>query len=564
MGEVLKQYETWLQYDNLQPELMEELQQIEGNMKEIEERFYKNLEFGTGGLRGIIGAGTNRMNIYTVRKATMGLTNCIIEQGEKAIKQGVVIAYDSRRYSQTFAEESAKVLATHGVQVYLFNELRPTPLLSFAVRHLHAFAGIVITASHNPSEYNGYKVYNTDGNQITEEMAEQIYHQMTNVKDILHISVEPLDQLLEQGLIHYIGKEIDNEYAKNVRSLLLNQDLIAQSGKELSIIYTPLHGTGNKPVREILHQVGFTNLHIVKEQEHPDPNFSTVKAPNPEEREVFHLALQLAKEKNADIIMATDPDADRLGVLVKNGEEYEALNGNQLGAIILYYLLNEKAKKGILPENGVMVNTIVTSDLGEKIASAFHIATEKTLTGFKYIGEKIKEYRETGQYTFLFGYEESYGYLAGDFVRDKDAVQITAIVAEMALVYKLEGKSLLDILDEVYQRFGYYKEDLVSITLKGIEGSNKIKEIVTSFRENPPKELIGMKVKSVEDYLLSPMGLPKSNVLKIIFEDDAWIAIRPSGTEPKLKFYFSMVSNSPLSVQEKLKQLKEAVLAQLT
>ncbi len=429
----------------------------------------------------------------------------------------------------------------------------------------------MITASHNPAEYNGYKVYNQDGNQITEEMVNEIYHEIQTIANPLTIEVDAFESYLDQQQITYIGEEIDKAYDQHVESLLLNENLIREKGDQIKIIYTPLHGTGNKPVRRILSHVGFNQVYVVSEQELPDPKFSTVSAPNPEEREVFQLAIQLANKKNADIIMATDPDADRLGILVKGADDYNALNGNQLGALILYYLLQQRSEQGTLPKNAALIKTIVTSDLGEAIATKFDVTTENTLTGFKYIGEKIKEYQKTGSHTFIFGYEESYGYLIGDFVRDKDAVQITVIVAEMALFYKQQGKTLFDVLEEIYQQFGYYEEDLVSVTLKGIEGSQKIQEIVSRFRENPPKEIQGLKVKTIEDYKLqqrqdlisgeiTKLPLPKSNVIKMIMNDMSWFTVRPSGTEPKIKLYFSVNGSSKEESQSILVQLKNAVL----
>lgn len=571
MRDFHKEYERWLTYQHLHAELLEELKGIKDQTKEIEERFYKDLEFGTGGLRGIISAGTNRMNIYTIRKVTYGLAQYIKRQGEEAMARGVVIAYDSRKYSKRFAEEAAKVLVKQDIFVYLFTELCPTPMLSFAVRYLKAFSGIVITASHNPPEYNGYKVYNQHGGQITEEMADDIYFEIQHIDNILEIPVFELEQALKDNKAAMIGEEIDQKYKNQVESLLLNRDMVEQFGGELSIVYTPLHGTGNKPVRSILSHAGFKNVHIVKEQELPDEKFSTVKAPNPEEIKVFDLAIELANEINADIIMATDPDADRLGVLNKHANQYQALNGNQLGALLLYYLLNMKSEKAILPVNGLLIKTIVTSDLGAKIAEKYGVLVENTLTGFKYIAEKIQEYQETGKNVFVFGYEESYGYLAGDFVRDKDAVQIAVLVAEMALYYKQGQKNLFDVLEEIYQEFGYYHEDLVSITLKGIEGSKKIEEIVSFFRQKPPKEIGSVNVKYYEDYLLSQrvdlltdkqeeLNLPKSNVLKFFLEDQSWVAMRPSGTEPKIKFYFSTVSHSNEKSIEQIKRLKEDIL----
>ncbi len=567
----IEQYQKWLTHEKLLPEFKEELEVIAEQKAEIEDRFYKNLEFGTGGIRGIIGAGTNRMNTYTVRKATLGLAQFIVKQGQSAMKQGVVIAYDSRRFSTEFAKEAARILAMNQIKVYLFDSLRPTPVLSYAVRHLKAYSGIVITASHNPPEYNGYKVYNEDGNQITEEMAAAVLSEIASIECILDLDVESFEHLHSTQMIEIIGTEIDQAYDQLVIGLLQNQELILEKGANLNIVYTPLHGTGYEPVQRILKQVGFTHLAIVEEQKNPDPNFSTVKAPNPEERDVYELAISLAEKVHGDIIMANDPDADRLGVLVKTEKGYEALNGNQLGALLLYYLLDQRKAKGNLPANGALIKTIVTSDLGNRIAEKYQIITENTLTGFKYIGERIKEYEETNAHTFLFGYEESYGYLAGDFVRDKDAVQITVLVAEMALYYKQQGKTLFDLLESIYQEIGYYQEDLKSITLKGIDGANKINEIVALFREKQPTEIDGIMVAVIEDYLTGiahdfkeqqerELTLPKSNVIKIILEDHSWIAIRPSGTEPKLKFYFSANDQSKGEVKQKIEHLKAAVM----
>lgn len=568
----LIEYENWLKSESLDEILLLELEQIKGNTKEIEDRFYKGLEFGTGGLRGVIGAGTNRMNIYTIRKATQGLANYILSHGHEAVESGVVIAYDSRRFSKEFAEEAARILATNDITVYLFDELRPTPILSFAVRELRAFAGIVITASHNPPEYNGYKVYNQDGGQITEEDASSIYKQIERIDNILDYDVKTFEVALNEGRIAIIGAEIDREYANNVEGLLLKKELVRAKGSKLSIVYTPVHGTGFKPVRDILVNIGFNNLHIVKEQSLPDPEFSTVKAPNPEDLAVFSLALNLAKEQDADIIMATDPDADRLGVLVKVKDDYQALNGNQLGALILNYLLTEQSKQEMLQQNSVVVKTIVTSELGKLIASKYNVDIENTLTGFKYIGEKIKEYEVQGNKSYLFGYEESYGYLIGSFVRDKDAVQITSVVAEMALVYKQEGKTLFDELEKIYQEFGYHVEDLVSITLTGIEGAAKINNLVSLFRNHPPQEINGIRVEWIEDYLYQErfnllddrretLELPKSNVIKLILEDNSWVAIRPSGTEPKIKFYIATVASTYDEAKDKLENLKASINA---
>jgi len=571
MDKYLQEYNKWISTAGIDSNLLLELKNIKDNFEEIKERFYKELEFGTGGLRGVIGAGTNRMNLYTVRKTTLGLANYILSKSKEDRDKGVVIAYDSREYSKEFAEEAAKVLATNNIKVYLFNELMPTPLLSFAVRYIKAYAGIVITASHNPAEYNGYKIYNQYGGQITEKMAAEIYNLINKIDNILEYEVVSFDDAISKNQIIYIGEEIVKEYISQVEGILLNKSLIKEQGNKLKIIYTPLHGTGNKPVKKLLNSIGFTNLHVVSEQEKPDYKFSTVKAPNPEEREVFNLAIKLGIEQDADIIMGTDPDADRLGVLVKKDREYIALNGNQLGALILNYLLEEKAHKRLLTNNMVLIKTIVTSEFGKTIADKYKIQTVNTLTGFKYIGEKIKEFEKIDAH-FLFGYEESYGYLVGDFVRDKDAVQITAIVAEMSLVYKIKGKTLIDILEELYQEHGYYMEDLYSLTLKGIDGNKRINDIVALFRQQPPKEINGIEVEWIEDYLTHKrinlidgreelIDLPTSNVIKLILKDNSWVAVRPSGTEPKIKYYFGVVSANYTESVNKLNRLKEEIIS---
>ncbi len=571
MRDYKKEYYTWLDYENLEKEIMDELELIKDQTQEIEERFYKDLEFGTGGLRGIIGAGTNRMNIYTIRKLTLALANYIISQGELAIKKGVVIAYDSRKYSKEFAEETAKVLATNKIKVYLFNDLRPLPLLSFAVRDLRTFAGIVITASHNPPEYNGYKVYNENGSQITESVAEMIYKEINKINNSLDIKVIDLEEAIENGKLRIISEEIDNKYIKLVEELLLHKDYINKYGENLKVVYTPLHGAGNKLLQQTFDDIGFKNLYIVKEQETPDPEFSTIKVPNPENPEVFKLAIKLAKQVNADLVMATDPDADRMGLLVNIDGNYQALNGNQLGVLVLNYLLSEKTAQGTLSDDYIVIKTIVTSELGRKVAQKYGINTVDTLTGFKYIGEKINNYELEGKMKFLFGYEESFGYLAGNFVRDKDAIQIAALVVEMAIFYKQSGLTLFDILEKIFKEYGYYAEELVSIKLKGIEGSKRIDDILTYFRQKTPEDISGQRVEYVEDYLsqekrdrknnkISHLNFPKSNVLKLILEDNSWIAIRPSGTEPKIKIYFSANGISNIEVYKKLNNMKEKII----
>lgn len=568
-----EQLKKWLTFEQLDSELKGLLNKMKENEKAAEDAFYKNLEFGTGGMRGELGPGTNRLNIYMVRKATEGLARYIDENGESAKKRGVVVAYDSRHKSPEFALEVAKVLGKHGVKTYIFNELRPTPELSFAVRHLQAFAGIVITASHNPPEYNGYKVYGEDGGQIPPQAADTIISYVNAVENELTVPILEEAELLEQGLLSYIGEEIDKAYVGALQTIQLNRELVENVGSELKIVFTPLHGTANKPVRDGLAAFGFTNVTVVKEQELPDPNFSTVKSPNPEEHAAFELAIQYGKKIDADLLMGTDPDADRLGVAVKNSSgEYVVLTGNQMGALMLHYLLSQKKEKGLLPENGVVVKTVVTSEIGRAIASSFGLETIDTLTGFKFIGEKINEFEQTKSHTFQFGYEESYGYLIGDFVRDKDAVQSAIFAAEVAAFYKAQGKSLYDGLLEIFETYGFYKESLESLTLKGKDGAEQIAGILSAFRDNPPKEVAGVKVVAVEDYQsnektnlldgkVESIQLPTSNVLKFHLEDGSWFTVRPSGTEPKAKFYFAVKGQSLINSQELLENLQGEVMS---
>jgi phosphoglucomutase len=554
----------WMEYKNLDPELKSQLEDLAKDEKQLEEAFYKNLEFGTGGMRGEIGAGTNRMNIYTVRKASAGLAAYIEEHGEEAKKRGVVIAYDSRHKSPEFALEAAKTLATRGIQTYVFDELRPTPELSFAVRYFNAFSGIVITASHNPPEYNGYKVYGSDGGQLALEPADQLVAKVNEIENELVIEVDQEKPLRDAGLIITIGAEIDQAYIEKLRTISENPDLAQES--DIKIVYTPLHGTGNKPVRNALTALGFKNVHVVKEQELPDAEFTTVKSPNPEEHAAFELAIRDGKEIGADLLIATDPDADRLGIAVLNNEgEYQVLTGNQTGALLLDYLLSQKQAKGILPKNGVVLKTIVTSEIGRTIATSYDLPTVDVLTGFKYIAEKINEYKTTGDHNFLFGYEESYGYLIGDFVRDKDAVQAAILATEVCAYYKKQGISLYEGLMQVFEKYGYYQEGLRSLTLKGKEGAEMIQQILASFRSEPLKSLGSLTVQASEDYQTSlrltsdgkeeAIDLPKSNVLKYIFEDGSWVCLRPSGTEPKVKFYFGVDSKSLEESKQKLNEV---------
>ncbi|MDU0156830.1 phosphoglucomutase [Bacillus cabrialesii] len=565
-----KSYERWKQTEHLDPELKERLTELEGNEQALEDCFYKNLEFGTGGMRGEIGAGTNRMNIYTVRKASAGFAAYISQQGEKAKKRGVVIAYDSRHKSPEFAMEAAKTLATQGIQTYVFDELRPTPELSFAVRQLNAYGGIVVTASHNPPEYNGYKVYGDDGGQLPPKEADIVIDQVNAIENELTITVDDEKALKEKGLIKIIGEDIDKVYTEKLTSISVHPELSKEV--DVSVVFTPLHGTANKPVRRGLEALGYKNVTVVKEQELPDSDFSTVTSPNPEEHAAFEYAIKYGEEQNADILIATDPDADRLGIAVKNDQgKYTVLTGNQTGALLLHYLLSEKKKQGILPENGVVLKTIVTSEIGRAVASSFGLDTIDTLTGFKFIGEKIKEYEASGQYTFQFGYEESYGYLIGDFARDKDAIQAALLAVEVCAFYKKQGMSLYESLINLFNDYGFYREGLKSLTLKGKQGAEQIEAILASFRQNPPQKMAGKQVVTAEDYAVSKrtllkenkeeaIDLPKSNVLKYFLEDGSWFCLRPSGTEPKVKFYFAVKGTSLEDSEKRLASLTDDVM----
>lgn len=557
---------TWNQFDKLPEELKGQLQKLSD--VELEDAFYKNLEFGTGGMRGEIGVGTNRMNIFTVRKASAGLATYIEAFGQEAKDRGVVIAYDSRHKSSEFAMEAAKTLATKGIQAYVFDELRPTPELSFAVRHLNAFSGIVITASHNPPEYNGYKVYGPDGGQLPLEGADKVIEKVDAISNELTIEVRDEQELKDQGLIKIIGADVDQAYLEQLVTISENPALAKET--DLQVVFTPLHGTANKPVRSGLKAFGYENVTVVKEQELPDPQFSTVKSPNPEEHAAFELAIEAGKKVNADLLIATDPDADRLGIAVKNETgEYEILTGNQTGALLLHYLLENKMAKGTLAENAVVLKTIVTSELGATIAASYGVPTIDVLTGFKFIAEKINEYDSTNEHSFLFGYEESYGYLIGDFARDKDAIQASLLATEVSAYYKKQGKSLYEALLMIFDKYGYYQEGLRSLTLKGKSGAETINKTLESFRAEPLEELIGLKVTKTEDYLTSTryeggseeqIDLPASNVLKYFFEDGSWVCLRPSGTEPKIKFYFGVKGSSLTEGKEKLKSIEDAFM----
>jgi phosphoglucomutase len=555
-----EKYEMWLESPYVDEKIKDELKAIEKNDSEIEDRFYKDLEFGTGGMRGKIGAGTNRMNILTVSKATQGISNYINEKYPNDYNK-VAIAYDSRHMSIEFAQTTACVFAANGIEVYLFESLRPTPELSYAVRYFKCKAGVVITASHNPSEYNGYKVYDEHGGQVTKD-AEYIINKINDV-ELENIKIS---QYQHNDNIKLIGNEVDELYISEIKKL----SLLSEVDKDLKIVYTPLHGTGNKLVRKILQEMGYRNVTVVKEQENPDSDFSTVKSPNPEEISSFEIAIGLAKEVNGDIIIGTDPDCDRVGLVVKNKDEYIALNGNQTGALLLNYILTTLKNKGRIPNNGAIIKTIVTSEIGRLIASSFGVTTLDTLTGFKYIAELIQSFEENQEYEFLFGYEESYGYLSGTFVRDKDAVIASMLICEMSAYYKTKNKTLIDILDSLYSEYGYFKEETLSLSFNGISGQNRMKMIIEYFRENKINSLAGKKIPFVYDYKMGivsnlangqieKINYPKSDVLKFSFDDGSWFVLRPSGTEPKLKVYFSIKGENEENALVTLQMAKEEI-----
>ena len=553
----MEKYKQWLDNPYFDEETKKELLSIENNEKEIEDRFYKNLEFGTGGLRGVIGAGTNRINKYTVRRATYGLANYILNKcGEEGKTKGVVIAYDSRYKSEEFSTETAKTLAACGIKAYIFDSLRTTPQLSFAVRHLGCVAGVVITASHNPPEYNGYKVYWTDGGQVCPNIAEEIIKEVNKIEDYSTIPTTDKDN----ELITLLDDKVDRAFIDAVKEQVIRQDIIDKVGKDMKIIFTPIHGTGNLPIRKALDEVGFKNVAVVKEQEMPDCKFSTVEYPNPEEKAVFDIAIEMAKKDGADIIIGTDPDCDRVGVVVKNTEgEYVVLNGNQVGSLLVDYVISNKIEQIKTMNNPTIVKTIVTSELGANIAKSYGVSSVDTLTGFKFIGEKIHQYETTNEATFIMGYEESYGYLVGTHARDKDGVVSALLISEMAAYYYDKGMTLYEGLQEVYKKYGYYKEELKSITLKGIDGMEKIKSIMSHFRNADIKEIANIKVAQLIDYKEGIKDLPKSDVLKFILEDNSWIAVRPSGTEPKIKFYFGCNGDKQIEVDNKLNSIMKFI-----
>lgn len=563
-----EKYNMWINSDIINEETKNELRGI-SDEKEIEDRFYQDLDFGTGGLRGVIGAGSNRMNIYTVAKATQGFANYLNNNFEDP---SVAIAYDSRNMSKEFAKAAALTLCANDVKVYLYESLRPTPVLSFTVRELKCKGGIVVTASHNPKIYNGYKVYDEFGGQVTDEKANIIINCVNDVDDFSKIKNIEESVAIEKGLLEYIGEDVDKVYYEKVKGLTIRTDLVKEKAKNLNVIYTPIHGSGNVPVRSVLEQLGYSNVKVVKEQEAPDGNFPTASYPNPENPDVFELAMKMAETENPDIIFGTDPDCDRIGVVVKdNFGKYKVLTGNQTGLLLTHYILSSLKETNKLPKDGVVIKTIVTTEGARRIAEDFDIELMDVLTGFKYIGEKIREFGEAGNKTYLFGFEESYGYLAGDFVRDKDAVIAAMLVCEMCLHYKEQGKSLYDALIELYDKYGYFKETLVSLELKGKEGQEKIASCIEALRHNPINEVNGVKIVKRLDYKLSveediannektDIDLPKSNVLKYILEDSSYFVVRPSGTEPKMKVYLAVKSNSLDNAEKDIVSFKEKVM----
>ncbi len=571
----MKAYEYWLSDPYFDAETKKELEGIRGNEKEIEDRFYKDLEFGTGGLRGIIGAGSNRMNIYTVRKASQGLANFILKEGTQA--KGVAIAYDCRFMSPEFADVAALCLAANGIKAYVFDSLRPTPELSFALRTLGCTAGIVVTASHNPPEYNGYKVYWEDGAQVASPRDKAIIDEVNAVGDYSNAKTMDLEEAKAKGLYEVIGKEIDDKYIAELKKLIIHPEIIEEMANDIKIVYTPFHGTGNVPVQRILKELGFKHVYVVPEQEEPDPKFTTLDYPNPEDPKAFEYALRLAKEKGADIVMATDPDADRLGVYSIDSKtgEYQCFTGNMSGMLIAEYRIRELAAMGKLPKNGAFVKTIVTTNLADPVAEDYGLKLIEVLTGFKYIGEQIKLFEQNKTNEYVFGFEESYGCLVGTHARDKDAVVAVMCLAETAAYAKKHGKTLWDEMIRIYDKYGYYKEGIHTVTLKGVDGAEQIKNIMEKIRNDPPKEFGELKVKEFRDYDADTTlniatgekgktGLPKSNVLYFDLENNSWCCVRPSGTEPKIKFYMGVKGSSLEDAEKKLEALKKDVIDRLS
>ncbi|EOW2822221.1 phospho-sugar mutase [Streptococcus pyogenes] len=561
-------FQKWLDFEQLPDYLRQELLSMDEKTKE--DAFYTNLEFGTAGMRGYIGAGTNRINIYVVRQATEGLAKLIETKGEEAKKRGVAIAYDSRHFSPEFAFESAQVLAQHGIKSYVFEALRPTPELSFAVRHLNAYAGIMVTASHNPAPFNGYKVYGQDGGQLPPADADALTDFIRAIENPFAVELADLDESKSSGLIQVIGEDVDMEYLREVKDVNINQDLINNFGKDMKIVYTPLHGTGEMLTRRALAQAGFESVVVVESQAKADPDFSTVKSPNPESQTAFALAEELGREVDADVLVATDPDADRLGVEIRQPDgSYKNLSGNQIGAIIAKYILEAHKTAGTLPENAALAKSIVSTELVTKIAESYGATMFNVLTGFKFIAEKIQEFEEKHNHTYMFGFEESFGYLIKPFVRDKDAIQAVLLVAEIAAYYRSRGLTLADGIDEIYKEYGYFAEKTISVTLSGVDGAAEIKKIMNKFRENGPKQFNNTDIVLLEDFqkqtatkndgTISNLTTPPSNVLKYTLADDSWIAVRPSGTEPKIKFYIATIGDTLDIAQEKIANIETEI-----
>ena len=560
-----KVYEQWKSFDGLDGYLKDELVKIEGNRDEIEDRFYKTLEFGTAGLRGVLGAGTNRMNVFTVRQATAGLAEYIKKTGHT--ERGVVIAYDSRHFSPEFALEAAKVLCANNIKVYLFESLRPTPELSFSVRHLHCIAGIVITASHNPAKYNGYKVYGEDGGQMPLDAANAVTEEIRKTDMLTGPSVMDEKEALSKGLLTYIGEDVDREYLASVFARRVNPEAVAEVADSFSIVYTPFHGSGNKLVQRILRMSGLKNLYVVREQEEPDGDFPTVKSPNPEDKEGFKLAIELAKKNNTDLIIGTDPDSDRVGIIVRDSDgEYVNFTGNQTGALLTDYILSQYTEKKTMPKNPVVIKTVVTTEMIRAITAYYGVEMMEVLTGFKFIGEKIKEFEADNSHSFVFGFEESYGYLSGTYARDKDAVVASMLIVEMAAWYKKHGMTLYDAMQKLYKKYGWYSEGVISIVEEGIEGPAKIAAMINKLRTDCPKEIAGLSVDAVRDYSTGIITRkdgscgetkqPKNNMLYLELENGAgWLAVRPSGTEPKLKLYFGLREDDKAAAEAKLAEL---------
>ncbi|HER0071616.1 phospho-sugar mutase [Streptococcus pyogenes] len=561
-------FQKWLDFEQLPDYLRQELLSMDEKTKE--DAFYTNLEFGTAGMRGYIGAGTNRINIYVVRQATEGLAKLIETKGEEAKKRGVAIAYDSRHFSPEFAFESAQVLAQHGIKSYVFEALRPTPELSFAVRHLNAYAGIMVTASHNPAPFNGYKVYGQDGGQLPPADADALTDFIRAIENPFAVELADLDESKSSGLIQVVGEDVDMEYLREVKDVNINQDLINNFGKDMKIVYTPLHGTGEMLTRRALAQAGFESVVVVESQAKADPDFSTVKSPNPESQAAFALAEELGREVDADVLVATDPDADRLGVEIRQPDgSYKNLSGNQIGAIIAKYILEAHKTAGTLPENAALAKSIVSTELVTKIAESYGATMFNVLTGFKFIAEKIQEFEEKHNHTYMFGFEESFGYLIKPFVRDKDAIQAVLLVAEIAAYYRSRGLTLADGIDEIYKEYGYFAEKTISVTLSGVDGAAEIKKIMNKFRENGPKQFNNTDIVLLEDFqkqtatkndgTISNLTTPPSNVLKYTLADDSWIAVRPSGTEPKIKFYIATIGDTLDIAQEKIANIETEI-----